>query len=320
MNAIETQGLTRKFWGKKAVDGLDLEVPEGSIYAYLGPNGAGKTTTLKMLMNLLRPSSGEARVLGVRSTDLDARAFEKIGYVSEDQELPGWMTVRRFLAYLKPFYPTWDDALCRQLLDKLELPMNRKLKHLSRGMKMKAKLVSSLVYRPKLLVLDEPFSGLDPLVRDQLVEGILELGGEEKWTILVSSHDVAEVESLCSHVGFLAHGQLELSEDLESLHDRFREVQVVFEEAPSVLPELPVGWIHPRLENRVLRFVDTGFDATRTEEALRQRVPGIFDSTATPMTLREIFLALAVAARDGEAGSGREKVSGRETDPGQRVA
>ena len=115
--------------------------------------------------------------------------------------MPEWMTVGYFLAYLKPFYPTWDDARAEELLRQFDLPRDRKLKHLSRGMKMKAALASSLAYRPKLIVLDEPFSGLDPLVRDEFIEGLLESAGEA--TILISSHDLAEIESFASHVGYL---------------------------------------------------------------------------------------------------------------------
>jgi len=122
-------------------------------------------------MNILRPTLGSAEVLGVNSRDLGPRQFAEIGYVSENQELPGWITVKYFMAYLKPFYPTWDDALAEELLRQFDLPLDRKLRHLSRGMWMKAALASSLAYRPQLIGLDERFTGLDPLVRDEFIEG-----------------------------------------------------------------------------------------------------------------------------------------------------
>ncbi len=292
MNAIETHGLTRTFWRKEAVHDLDLVVPTGSFFAYLGPNGAGKTTTIKLLMNLIRPTAGEATVLGVPATGLRPEHFAEIGYVSEDQEMPEWMSVGRLLAYLRPFYPSWDEALCRDLLTRFELPLDRPIKYFSRGMKMKARLVSSLVYRPRLLVLDEPFSGLDPLVRDQLVEGILELGDREGWTVFISSHDLSEVESLCSHVGFLQEGRLVLAESLESLQDRFREVEVLFTEAPTNLPATPSHWLHPELSGRLLRAVDPRYEPG-SENRIRAELPGVEDVTAAPMTLKGIFLALA---------------------------
>ncbi len=199
-SVITTQNLTRRYGEVAAVSGLTLTVPEGSIYAFLGANGAGKTTTIKTLMNILTPSSGSARVLGVNSTLLGPKEFAQIGYVSENQRLPEWMTVEQLINFCRPMYPTWDPAFCTKLLEEFDLPLDRKLKHLSRGMKMKAALLTSLAYRPRLLVLDEPFSGLDPLVRDEVIRGMLELTEQENWTVLISSHDIDEVERLADWV------------------------------------------------------------------------------------------------------------------------
>jgi len=160
MSILRMFDLTKKFRGTVALDGLNLEVPEGSVYALIGANGAGKTTAIKILMNILQPTSGHAETLGLQK--LSPREFQQIGYVSENQEMPEWMTVGYFMAYLKPFYPTWDDARAEELLRQFELPRDRKLKHLSRGMKMKAALASSLAYRPKLIVLDEPLQRSRP--------------------------------------------------------------------------------------------------------------------------------------------------------------
>src|SRR5262245_10394043 len=193
MNIIETHNLTRRFGRMEAVHELNLSISTGSVFALLGPNGAGKSTTLKMLMNLLTPTAGSARVLGVDSRKLGERELAQIGYVSENQQLPLWMTVRQFINYCRPFYPTWDRALEETLLKQFALPETRKLSQLSRGMLMKAALLSSLAYRPKLLVLDEPFSGLDPLVRDEFIRGVLEVSATEQWTVLVSSHDIEEI-------------------------------------------------------------------------------------------------------------------------------
>ena len=167
--AIVTDGLSRRFKRVKAVRDLNLQVPTGAIFAYLGPNGAGKTTTIHLLMNLIRPSGGRAEVLGVDSRKLTPRTLETIGYVSENQKPPHWMTIGAFLDFCKHLYPTWDDTYCDDLRRRFELPLDHKLGHCSRGMRMKAVLVSSLAYRPKLLVLDEPFSGLDPNMRDDMV-------------------------------------------------------------------------------------------------------------------------------------------------------
>src|SRR5277367_64597 len=221
---IQTQSLSKDFGSVRALDGLDFVVPEGAVQALVGPNGAGKTTLIKILMNIFRASSGTVSVLGADSTRISGRAFISIGYVSENQQLPPWMRVGAFLSYLRPFYPTWDLQLEGQLVQKFDLPLDRKLKHLSRGMRMKAALASALAFRPKLIVLDEPFTGLDPLVRDELIQGLLERSEES--TILVSSHDLAEIESFASHVGYMEQGRLRFSEELAQLVERFRDVQV----------------------------------------------------------------------------------------------
>ncbi len=156
-SAIRTENLVKKFRKVTALDGMNLDVPEGAIYALVGPNGAGKTTTIKILMNIFPATRGRAEVLGADSARLRGAAFASIGYVSENQELPGWMDFRRLRDFLRPFYPTWDPKLERELVTQLDLPVDRKLSKLSRGMRMKAAMLVALAYHPKLIVLDEPF-------------------------------------------------------------------------------------------------------------------------------------------------------------------
>lgn len=294
--AIHTDGLTKRFRRVLAVDRLSLQISEGSIYALVGPNGAGKTTTIKILMNILRASGGQAEVLGIPSTRLAGRAFAQIGYVSENQELPEWMTVKRFLSYLRSFYPQWDSALEAALVKQLDLPLDRKLRHLSRGMKMKAALASSLAYHPKLIVLDEPFGGLDPLVRDQLIEALLERATEA--TVFISSHDLAEIESFASHIGYLENGKLRFSEDMATLADRFREVEVTLDTPSPPLDHLPSEWLQLKSSANVVRFVDSRFDELRTRASVSQFFAGARDVTFRPMTLRAIFLAMAKTTSD----------------------
>jgi len=294
MNIIETEGLTRRFGRARAVDGLTFHVPEGAIYAFLGPNGAGKTTTIQTLLNILRPTSGVARVLGVETTRFGPAQMARIGYVSENQKLPESMTVSRFLAWYKPMYPTWDDAFCAQLLRRFDLPPDRKLRNLSRGMKMKAALLASIAYRPRLLILDEPFSGLDPLMRDEFIQGVLELSEQEKWTVFVSSHDIDEVERLADWVGILNTGKLHLSEASESLQRRFRRVEFAVPEENRKLPAaLPREWMVAEVAGHTVRFVAGDYAAGTTEAKIAQLFPGAARITVAMMPLREIFLALA---------------------------
>ena len=287
--------LTKRFRGTVALDRLNLDVPEGSVFALIGANGAGKTTAIKVLMNIHQPTSGSAEALGVDSRKLSPDEFRQIGYVSENQEMPEWMTVGYFLAYLKPFYPTWDDARAEELLRQFDLPRDRKLKHLSRGMKMKAALASSLAYRPKLIVLDEPFSGLDPLVRDELIEGLLDSANEA--TILISSHDLAEIESFASHVGYLDRGRLQFSEEMTALSGRFREVEVTLDAAAVLPANWPVSWLRPETSAAVVRFVESQFDEARTMAEVRRMFGETRGVAITAMPLRSIFVTLAKAER-----------------------
>jgi len=292
-NAIETFGLGKSFAKNAAVRGLNLTVPEGAVFAFLGPNGAGKTTTIKMLMNIVRPSEGTASVLGVPTTKLGAKDFLQIGYISENQEIPEWMTVRRLIHYCKAFYPNWDDAFCDRLLKQYQLPLDRPLKSLSRGMKMKATLISSLVYRPRLLVLDEPFSGLDVLVRDEFVRGVLELSEQEQWTVFISSHDIDEVERLADWVGIMKEGELQLCEPVSSLQGRFRKVEATLPSESGDIGQVPESWLLVERAGHRLSFVESRFSNGNTELELRRRVPGCEQVDTNPMSLREIFLALA---------------------------
>jgi len=215
--AIETVDLTRRFGRLEAVSGLNLRVPAGSIFALIGPNGAGKTTAIKLLLNLLRPTRGQALVLGTDARRLGPRELARIGYVSENQRLPEWMTPSQLIAYVKPLYPTWDDALCGKLRQDLALTTETPLLSLSRGTRMKVALLISLAYRPELIVLDEPFTGLDPLVRDELIRALLELTGEHHWTTLISSHDIDEVERLADSIAFIDNGRILFTESVQAL-------------------------------------------------------------------------------------------------------
>jgi ABC-2 type transport system ATP-binding protein len=293
MNIIETHGLSRRFLRSEALSGLDLSLPAGKVAALLGPNGAGKTTTIKLLMNLLTPSTGDAWVLGVDSRRLGPAQFAQIGYVSENQHLPLWMSVRELLDYCRPFYPAWDRDLEKALVEKFDLPPDRKLRELSRGMLMKAALLSSMAYRPKLLVLDEPFSGLDPLVRDEFVRGVLEVSLSGEWTVLVSSHDIEEVERLADHVILLDRGRLNLSEPAESLQFRFRRVEA---QLTGNSPPPLDGALEWERSGGLLKFIETGYSGEATERQWSERFPGAV-VTAHPMTLREIFLTFARASR-----------------------
>ena len=301
---IEIRNLRKQYRRTLAVDDLNLDVPVGAVTAFLGPNGAGKTTTIKCLLNMLTPDGGEVRVLGADSRRLGTAEFQQIGYVSENQELPLWMTVQQFMDYCRPMYPTWDAAFAAKMLREFDLPPAAKLKALSRGMRMKAALLSSLAYRPKLVVLDEPFSGLDPLVRDEFIRGMLELTEQEGWSVFVSSHDIAEVERLADRVAIIHRGRIQLDEAAEALMGRFRFVEISLV-GEAVLPvKLPANWLNVEASGRVVRFADAHFQEAELATVTGKLFPATRQMNVTPMDLREIFVALARTYRlTGDANS-----------------
>jgi ABC-2 type transport system ATP-binding protein len=310
-SAIETHQISKSYGNMLALQPTTLTVPAGAVFALVGHNGAGKTTLIKCLMNILRPSSGSATVLGQPCLELTGAAFERIGYVSENQDLPTWMTVRQFLEYLAPFYPNWSLG---DLPTRLDLPLDRKLKHLSRGMLMKAALASVLAFSPQLIVMDEPFSGLDPLVRDELIEALIAHTRATNATVLISSHDLAEIEAFATHIGFLHQGRFLFNEELSSLSARFREVTVSFppvftpaavEGQPALItpatidfpPTQPAHWLNVERSGNDVRFVHTQASTEDVQAEVAALFPAASAVGLQPMNLRSIFLALAKSGR-----------------------
>ena len=294
---VEVHDLWKRYGRFEALRGLTFASPEGSAFALVGPNGAGKTTTIKTLVNLLRPSRGTARILEVDSQAISPRELAHIGYVSENQELPGRLTVEQYIDYLRPFYPRWDRTLEQSLRRDLQLPAARKIRDLSHGMRIKMALACALPFRPRLLILDEPFAGLDPLIRDELIEGLLRRAGE--LTILISSHELSEIEGLATDIGFLHAGRMLFQEPMSGLTERCREIYVTLDATARVPDPLPAQWLQPRAVGNVLMFVDTQFSDDASGELVRTLCEGVRLIDARPMTLRSIFTTLAPAARDG---------------------
>lgn len=292
-NVIDVRGAGMNFGRFAALADLNLQVRRGSAMALLGENGAGKTTTLRILANIYRATSGAGSVLGFPLGSDEPALYQKIGYVSENQRLPLRWTLQALVDYLKPQYPTWDDAFCDELIGNFELPRDLRLGHMSRGMQMKASLVSSLAYRPELLLLDEPFSGLDPLVREELIDGVLELMEGGNWTVLLSSHDIHEVERLCDEVSVIEHGHIVLSEPLDSLQTRFRRWTV--QAAPACDPaDFPSDWLMVERHGPALySLVETRHDPGDPLARIREFFGPPTACESQSLSLREIYLVLA---------------------------
>jgi ABC-2 type transport system ATP-binding protein len=219
---ISVSELSRRFGAKMALEAVSLSVPRGAVYGLVGANGAGKTTLIKHVLGLLRAERGSVRVFGLDPVADPVGVLSRIGYLSEDHDLPGWMRVDELLRYSRAFYPAWDDRYAEELRRTFGLDPAARIKSLSRGQKARAGLLVALAYRPELLVLDEPSSGLDPVVRRDILEAILRTIAEEGRTVLFSSHLLDEVERVADQVTMIDEGRIVLSGPLAAIREAHR--------------------------------------------------------------------------------------------------
>jgi ABC-2 type transport system ATP-binding protein len=214
---IEISGVTRRFGAVSALDNVSISVARGSVHGLVGENGAGKTTLIRHILGLLRAQHGSVRVFGLDPVANPVGVLSRIGYLSEANDLPPWMRVHELLRYSRAFYPAWDDAYAEDLRKQFALDANARVKDLSRGQKARAGLLIALAHRPELLVLDEPSSGLDPIVRRDIVEAIIKTIADEGRTVLFSSHLLDEVERVADHVTMIAHGSVRMDAPLAEI-------------------------------------------------------------------------------------------------------
>ena len=198
------------------------------VHGLVGENGAGKTTLIKHVLGLLRAQSGSVRVFGRDPVADPVAVLSRIGYLSEDNDLPGWMRVDELIRYSRAFYPTWDDAYAEELRQTFALDPAAKVRSLSKGQKARAGLVAALAHRPELLVLDEPSSGLDPVVRRDVLAAVVRTVADQGRTVLFSSHLLDEVEQVADHVTMISHGRIALSAPLAAVRRSHRSLDEAF--------------------------------------------------------------------------------------------
>jgi ABC-2 type transport system ATP-binding protein len=219
---IQVTELTRRFDSKTALDSVTLSMPRGAVYGLVGANGAGKTTLIKHILGLLRAQAGTVRVFGLDPVADPVGVLSRIGYLSEENDLPDWMRIDELIRYSRAFYPAWDDDYAEELRRSFALDPAAKIRTLSKGQRARAGLLVALSHRPDLLVLDEPSSGLDPLVRRDILGAIIRTIAGEGRTVLFSSHLLEEVEQVADHVTMIDHGRIVLSAPLEAIRDMHR--------------------------------------------------------------------------------------------------
>ena len=242
MNSLDApiviEKLVRQFGRKTALDQITLTVPAGCVFGLVGENGAGKTTLIKHILGLLKPDGGSVRVFGLDPVRQPAEVLGRIGFLSEDRDLPSWMRVRELLRYLEPFYRNWDEKYAGELLARFELDAEMRIKNLSRGQVAKVGLLAALAHRPELLLLDEPSSGLDPVVRRDILEAIIRTVSQEGRTVVFSSHLLEEVERVCDQVALLHEGKVVLCSALDEIKQRHHRMTLRFPTPLSIPPTL----------------------------------------------------------------------------------
>ncbi|MDP9206691.1 MAG: ABC transporter ATP-binding protein [Gemmatimonadota bacterium] len=221
-SVIDVSGLTRRFGAKTALAAVSLSLPRGAVYGLVGANGAGKTTLIKHILGLLRAENGSVRVFGLDPVAEPVAVLSRIGYLSEENDLPGWMRVDELIRYARAFYPAWDDAYAEELRQAFALDPRARIKSLSKGQKARAGLLIALAHRPELLLLDEPSSGLDPIVRRDILGAVIRTIADEGRTVLFSSHLLEEVEQVADHVTMIDEGRIVLSAPLDAIRESHR--------------------------------------------------------------------------------------------------
>jgi len=217
---IAVTNLSRRFGSKLALDRLSLEVQPGCVFGLVGENGAGKSTLIKHILGLLRAETGTVRVFGLDPVADPVRVLSRIGYLSEQPDLPGWMRVDEFMRYTQAFYPKWDTAYAEQLREQFGLDPSARIRTLSKGQRAKAGLLAAQAHRPDLLLLDEPSSGLDPIVRRDILEAVIRTVADEGRSVFFSSHLLEEIERVSDYVGMIHEGKLVLCGPLEQIKAR----------------------------------------------------------------------------------------------------
>ena len=293
--AIKIEGLHFSYGRKKVLQGVDLNVPKGSIFGFLGRNGAGKTTTIKTLLGLQKPQAGRCVVGGLDSVTETLKVRKKIGFMAEDQQMYGWMTVSRIIKWVAGFYPNWDHAFTDELGEILKLPKNTKVKALSKGQNSSLALLLALGHRPDIVILDDPTLGLDPIARKDFLRHVIDLLQNNGVTVFFSSHLLYEIEPVADHIAILDKGVIIKASRTEQLRESVRRFiltpnsEADFSQLPGTLDVFKVG------DNVSIIIEDC-------DEARRTRLKGMSANGATEIALNldEIFEAYVIGNRGHE--------------------
>lgn len=284
---VEIRRVTRQFGHKTALDDVSLTVPRGGVFGLIGGNGAGKTTLIKHILGMLKAQAGSVQVFGLDPVQNPVGTLGRIGYLSEERDLPNWMRIGELMRYTQAFFPNWDEAYAEELRQAFDLDNKAKIKTLSRGQRARTGLLVALAHRPELLVLDEPSSGLDPVVRRDILGAIIRTIADEGRTVLFSSHLLDEVERVADRVAIIHQGRIMLTAPMDEIKDTHRRMTLRFEQSLEQPPAL-VG---------TLSYEGWGSEWTYTcsgeSQQLRRAAEAIGATVVgdTALTLDEIFVS-----------------------------
>ena len=288
-SVVDVNDLSRSFEHKKALDGVTFRATAGQVYGLVGSNGAGKTTLLKHLLGLLRATSGSVRVFGLDPVRDPVSVLSRVGYLSEERELPEWMRIDELMRYTQAYHPTWDASYARELLETFALDPAKKIKDLSKGMRAQAGLIAAVAYRPELLILDEPSSGLDAVVRRDILDAIVRAVADDGRTVIFSSHLLDEVERMSDHVTLMHEGRVTLSGVLDDVRGAYQRSRVHFVEHFDQPPVLETALVMDG-GGRTWSVVHSG-SLEKFRHSVLARGGEVVESRDA--TLEEIFLARA---------------------------
>ena len=289
---VQFEGVSKKY-PHFSLENIDLELPSGSIMGFIGANGAGKSTTIRILLGLIHQDVGAVNVLGHAMPADQAAAKLDIGFVSEDMRLYGPATLAWHMDFLRPIYPRWDQAYAESLLDRFDLKPQQKIKGLSHGQRVKAALLLALARRPRLLVLDEPTTGLDPVARMEVLQELMAVLADEERTILFSSHNTLDVEQISDRITFIDRGRIIDSYDKEVFLDRWRRLRLVLP-PDGVVPRLN-GIVEVGGSGRLPVLTTNSFEPAMVSACTQM---GATVQAVDSMTLEEIFVANVHSRRE----------------------
>ena len=297
---IEIENLDRRFKDKQALSEISLTVPAGSVFGLVGENGAGKTTLINHMLGFLKAQTGSVKVFGFDPVINPPEVLSRIGYLSEDRMLPDWMRISQYAGYLRNFYPRWDQSLEKELMETFELNPKQRIKSLSRGQRARAGLLCALSHRPELLILDEPSSGLDVIVRRDILAAIIRNVVSDGRTVVFSSHLLEEVERVSDHLAFLNSGRIVLQGPLEEVLSAYGALSLRFSESISGPPDIP-GVVHWLGADRDWTAICNGEIDRVRQHVSEHKIEVTADR---PASLDEVFVA---TARPMDSASGEER-------------